>query len=63
LEEIRAKRSNRCKKINWLLDSSIGHDPLIYIGEMVLSQQKTFIFLVFYEFGAVQIGIQMARSE
>jgi hypothetical protein len=33
LEEIREKGVIDVEKIDWMLDSSIGHDPSIYIEE------------------------------
>jgi hypothetical protein len=40
LEEIN-KRSNSVKRFDWMLDYSIGHDPLVYKEGMVLSQQES----------------------
>jgi hypothetical protein len=50
---------------DWIDGNSIGHDHLIYIEGVILSQYETsprLIFQVFHVFGIVQTGIQKTRS-
>jgi hypothetical protein len=47
-EEKRGKRSKLiCLCDDWIAGNSIGHDPLIYIEGVVLSQYKTSPRLIF----------------
>jgi hypothetical protein len=43
LEEIKAKGVIDVKRFDWMLDYSVGHDPLIYIEGVVLSQWETLL--------------------